>query len=202
MRGSIRAILCAAIVLVSSADADADAEEADKIALKVIESTIEAPGVEKQCRGTFVVKNIGPTFQFPPNVVGPSTGVYIYDAEGKLLFQNFGGWGPGMKAGGTIRLSWNTSSNHLGETSEPPFLVPAPGRYRQEIVLSMGRKRERVLDVFSKWFEVPAVTTDDGIDKGVAVPIQKVDLDLSRLKAWGTRSFTYEVERAGKRTTR
>jgi len=132
-----------------------NASEAGKIALKVIESTIEAPGAQRRCRGTFVVKNFGPAFQTPPNVAGPSYGAFIYDGHGKLLFRNYGGWGPGMKADGTIRLSWNTGSNHLGGTSEPPFLVPAPGRYRLEIVLYTGLKRDRVLDVSSKWFEVP-----------------------------------------------
>lgn len=39
---------------------------------------------------------------------------------------------------------------------------------------------------------------DGGI--GAAVPLQKADLDLSRLKAWGTRSFTYGAERNGERT--
>ena len=163
----------------------ANADEVGKIALKVIESTIEAPGVERQCQGTFVVKNVGPAFQIPPNVVGPSYGVFIYDEHGKLLFRNYGGWGPGMKVGGTIRLSWNTSSNHLGETSEPPFLVPAPGRYRLEIVLSMGRKRERVLDVFSKWFEVPAVTT--GADLGDRKQVQNYEGRLQAREATNTQ---------------
>jgi hypothetical protein len=59
-----------------------------------------------------------------------------------------------MKAEGTVSLRWDTHSNHLGGTSEPPFVVPAPGRYRLKIVLTMGLKRDWILDVFSKWFDV------------------------------------------------
>jgi len=132
----------------------AKASPLDKIALKVIDSQVEAPAAGEQCRGTFTVKNIGPAFRIPPDVCGTSHTVSLYDQQGILLFRNHGGWGPGMSAGGTVSLRWNTRSNHLGETSEPAFLIPAPGRYRLEIVLAIGPKRKPVLDVHSEWFVV------------------------------------------------
>jgi len=125
-----------------------------RIALKVIESTVHAPGVEQQCRGEYVVKNIGPAYETPSGTIGPSYGVCIYDERGKLLFRHYGGWSPDLKPGATVSLRWNTSSNHLGETSEPAFLIPAPGRYRLEIVLYTGQRIE-VLDVSNDSFTVP-----------------------------------------------
>ena len=130
-----------------------EAYDPAELRLKVAKMTITAPGVAKQCRGTFVVRNVGPAFQTPPHVIGPSYGVFIHDASGRLLFRNFGGWGPGMKAGGQITLRWDTHSNHLGGTSEPPFLIPAPGRYTLKIVL-YARTRSQILDVSTVAFEV------------------------------------------------
>lgn len=129
------------------------ASDPAKLRLKIAKPTIAAPGVEKQCSGTFVVRNVGPAYRTPPHVIGPSYGIFILDARGKRLFRNYGSWGPGMKAGGQIAFRWDTHSNHLGQTSEPAFLIPAPGKYTLRIEL-YAPKRTQVLDVSTTHFEV------------------------------------------------
>jgi len=125
------------------------------VELKIVKSTVTNTGVEEQSSGTFVVRNIGPAYTVPPDIIGPSYGVFIYDAQERLLFRNFGGWGPGMKAHQEIAFHWDTHSNHLGETSEPKFLIPKPGKYMLKIVL-YRQKRDEVLDASTTWFDVPA----------------------------------------------
>jgi hypothetical protein len=109
--------------------------------------------VEKRCSGTFVVRNVGRAFRTPPTVIGPSYGIFILDARGKRLFRNYGGWGPGMKAGGEIAFRWDSRRNHLGKTSGEEFLIPAPGKYTLKIEL-YAQKRSKVLDVSTTDFEV------------------------------------------------
>lgn len=179
-----------------------------EIALKIVESNVEAPGVEQQCRGTFVVHNVGPAYRDPPPGFrfGPSYGVFVYDAKGKLLFRNFGSWGPGMKKGQKVSLRWNTSSNHLGKTSEPPFVVPAPGRYRLEIVLYIGN-RDQVLDVSSKWFEVAAAEADrevaaaeaDRQESGLVLMLQLFE---KKVTSGGTVTVRLTAENRGKQALR
>lgn len=121
--------------------------------LRISKSEVEAAKVEGQCQGTFVVCNDGDDYETPLDIVGPSYGVFIYDARENLLFRHFGAWGPGMKWGEERTLRWNTSSNHLGRTSEPAFLIPAPGKYTVKVELYEGKQRQ-VLDVAIREFEV------------------------------------------------
>ncbi|MBM4037918.1 MAG: hypothetical protein FJ290_05335 [Planctomycetes bacterium] len=124
-----------------------------QVRLKVVEAVVSHAGVEQQCRGRFTVRNVGPDYTVPPHVIGPSYGVFIYDKTEALLFRNFGGWGPGLKAGQDITFGWDTHSNHLGEKSEPAFLIPAPGRYKLVIRLYRG-SRDQVLDTATSFFDV------------------------------------------------
>ncbi len=125
----------------------------ERIKLKVVEAVVSDARAEQQCQGKFTVRNVGPDYTVPPHVIGPSYGVFIYDKAETLLFRSFGGWGPGLKAGQDITFRWDTHSNHLGETSEPAFLIPAPGRYMLVVRLYRG-SRDRVLDTATSFFDV------------------------------------------------
>jgi len=73
--------------------------------------------------------------------------------------------------------------------------------YEDDLRQLLTSRHPAVSRAASRALGMLGVNEADGNAKGVAVPIQEVDLDLSRLKGWGTRSFTYQVEREGKRTT-
>jgi hypothetical protein len=119
--------------------------------LKIVKSEVTQAIAGKQCEGRFTVCNVGPEYSVPPDTFGPSYGIFIYDDRDRLLFRSFGGMGPGLKAQQTITIAWDTHSNHLGETSEPPFLLQSLGRYRLEICLYRDT-REHVLEVSTSPF--------------------------------------------------
>ena len=122
------------------------------IRLEIVRSAVTHARTGEQCSGQFVVRNTGPGYRVPPDIVGPSYGIFIHDERGTLLFRRFGGWS-GLRAGHEHSIRWTTKTNHLGETSEPPFLIPRPGRYKLEIRLYRG-SRDDLLDVSTSYFTV------------------------------------------------
>jgi hypothetical protein len=125
------------------------------IEMKLESLKISASGVEKRCRGSFTIRNVGPGYEESPTKIGPSYGVFIYDATGTMLFRNFGGWSGRNKSGDSITIGWNTNSNHLGETSEPAFLIPKPGTY-ELVIIVYPSKRDTMLCYATKKFNVGA----------------------------------------------
>ena len=73
--------------------------------------------------------------------------------------------------------------------------------YEGDLRQLLASRHPAVSQAASRALEMLGVNGTVGHGKGAAVPIQKADLDLSRLKAWGTRPFTCQVERGGERTT-
>jgi len=123
------------------------------IKMEVGDLTVHALGVEKTCRGTFVITNAGPDYDESPTEIGPSYGVFIYDTAGTMLFRNFGSWGGRNRSGDRITIRWNTNSNHLGETTEPAFLIPEPGTY-ELVIIVYPNKRDTILCYAKKKFSV------------------------------------------------
>jgi len=95
-----------------------------------------------------------------PFDIGPSYGVFIYDYNHQMVFRNFGGWSGLNHNGDSTTFSWNTSSNHLGETNEPAFLIPAPGTY--EFVMKIYSGTMETLSTSSMQFSVAA-----GLQRGL-----------------------------------
>ena len=126
--------------------------DAAAIRLKIAKLAVTRARTEEQCSGVFIVRNIGPGYQVPPHIVGPSYGIFIYDEQGTMLFRRFGGWS-GLKAGQECKFKWVTNSNHLGETTEPAFFIPRPGRYKLEVLLYRGRRSD-ILTTATHSFDV------------------------------------------------
>lgn len=127
---------------------------ASPASLKVVNIAVESPAVGQPLRGRFAIRNTGPAYSTPANVVSPSWGVFVYDAGGKLLFRNFGSWGPGLKEGQEIEFRWDTRRNHLGETSEGPFTVSEPGDYVVVVNAYAAGRQRKIIDTSTSRFEV------------------------------------------------
>ncbi len=73
--------------------------------------------------------------------------------------------------------------------------------YKDDLRQLLDSRHPAVTQAVTRALEMLGGNDDVGIGKGVATPIQEVPLDLSRLRGWGKRSFTYQVEREGERTS-
>jgi hypothetical protein len=73
--------------------------------------------------------------------------------------------------------------------------------YKDELRQLLTSRHPAVSSAATRAREMLGVSEDVGIAERVATPIQEVALVLSRLRGWGTRSFTYQVERGSERTS-
>jgi hypothetical protein len=71
--------------------------------------------------------------------------------------------------------------------------------YKDDLRQLLTSRHPAVTQAATRALEMLGGNEDVGIGKGVVTPLQEVALDLSRLRGWGTRSFTYQVEREGER---
>jgi hypothetical protein len=112
--------------------------------LEIVRAAVTAAAVEAQCQGEVVIRNSGGSWLCPPDRLGFSYGITIHEEAGAgPLFRTFGGLPNAIATGEEVRVSWDTHSNHLGETSEPPFLIPAPGTYRLTVFLYRDSREQR-----------------------------------------------------------
>jgi hypothetical protein len=86
--------------------------------------------------GRFTVVNSGPDQSTLGYVFAPSFTILIFDNNNQLVFRMRGAWNPPLGEGEQVRLSWDTSDNHIGETSGPPFR-PTAGQYTVKIRLEV-----------------------------------------------------------------
>lgn len=124
------------------------------VSMEVTAITVSHAAVEEQIRGRFTVKNVGPAFDIPSGVVDPGYGVFILDVGGKMLFRNFGGISGPFPTGREVSVTFDTRSNHLGRTSEPPFIIPRKGTYILQVIFYRDPERKATICERSSPFTV------------------------------------------------
>ncbi len=112
------------------------------VRLVIGELTVDPAIVERQCTGSLVVRNVGPSYPDPADVVGPYYMLQIHDAAGKLIFRAGGSWGGPMEAGAEQKLTFDTHSNTLPGAGGRAFLLPKVGPHTLRVTLHPGQLKK------------------------------------------------------------
>ncbi|MGB2824897.1 MAG: hypothetical protein WBF17_28255, partial [Phycisphaerae bacterium] len=124
-----------------------------KVRLEVRNLKVDPAIVERQCTGSFTIRNVGPSYGAPVNEVGPYYVLHMHDADGKLLFRAGGSWSGGMDARAEQAFTFDTHSNTLREAGGRVFLLPKVGAYTLKVTVHPGQV-ETTLDEKTVRFEV------------------------------------------------
>lgn len=114
-----------------------EATDPPEAQLRIDSVAVKPAGVEEQCRAKVVISNGGVGYQTPPDVIGDSIMIRIYDSRGRLIFRAGHGWS-GLRPGEPLKLNTDTHSNTLRFAGGKPFLFPKVGQYTLSITAVKG----------------------------------------------------------------
>jgi hypothetical protein len=114
--------------------------------LRVTGLTVQEAVVGRGLSGRFVVRNDGQAYHAPPGVPPPAWAVFVLDDHRRLVFHATGVWGPGMRLGEEVEITWGTRANELPESKRIPFFLPRRGEYTVRVEVYNSQERTLALD--------------------------------------------------------